>query len=342
LETVAEQNVYFRLSRYQAAIHRLISDGRLHVVPEARRNEVLSFVERGLSDISISRDAARSGGWGIPYPGDASQVVYVWIDALVNYLTGLGFPDGDLWRRTWRPGTRRVHVIGKNVWKFHAVYWPALLLAAGFDPPGQIVVHGFLTQDGRKISKSRGDAADPFGCIERFGADALRYFLLRHVRPFQDSDFSEARLEEAYQADLANGLGNLSSRLTALCARFGVEAERGARAGRIDPYSADLARDVGRQIEAFRFDRALDRIWREVDRLNREIATGRPWDSDPGAESRETRARLGRWAGELLALARALRPFLPTAAARIERHLATSTIRPSAPLFPRLDASGSR
>jgi methionyl-tRNA synthetase len=326
---VAEHNVFFRLSRYQHAVHELIRTSRLRIVPEARRNEVLRFIERGLLDISISRDAARSRGWGIPYPGEPSQVVYVWIDALVNYLTGLGFPDGDAWRCFWKEGTRRTHVIGKNVWKFHAVYWPALLLSAGLGPPDEIVVHGFLTQDGRKISKSSGDARDPIDFITRFGADAVRYFLLRHVRPFEDSDFSEARFAEVYQAELANGLGNLASRLSALCERFGVCADASTR--------SSIDRDaIARHVQGFRSDRALDVLWSEVERLNREIAADRPWESDPEDQATETRERLGRWAGELRELGNALQPFLPRTAALLLQELSRPNIERSAGLFPRL------
>ena len=222
LVEVAEHNWFFRLSAYQTQLYDLVASRRVRVVPEAREREVLSFIARGLSDISISRDAARSAGWGIPYPGDPTQVVYVWIDALINYLTGLGFPDSDV-DRFWNDADT-CHVIGKNVWKFHAVYWPALLLSAGFPVPDQIVVHGFLTNEGKKISKSSGDAADPIEYVDSLGVDAVRYFLLRHVRPFEDSDFSRARLEAVYDADLAHGIGNLTSRLTALCESACVSA----------------------------------------------------------------------------------------------------------------------
>jgi methionyl-tRNA synthetase len=164
--------------RIETQLHDLIASRRVRVFPEAREREVLSFIDRGLSDISISRDAARSAGWGIPFPGDPTQVVYVWIDALINYLTGLGFPDSDV-DRFWNEADT-CHAIGKNVWKFHAVYWPALLLSVGFPVPDQIVVHGFLTNEGRKISKSSGDAPIRSSMSMRL-RDAVRYFLLRHV-----------------------------------------------------------------------------------------------------------------------------------------------------------------
>ena len=213
---VAEENYFFRLSAYQRQIEELLESRRLRVVPETRRNEVLSFVRRGLADISVSRPAGRTGSWGIHVPGDDSQVVYVWIDALVNYISGLGLGSGDDWRPWWSDDVEKIHVIGKNVWKFHAIYWPALLLSAGLPLPNEIVVHGFLTAEGRKIGKSLGNAVDPFGCIETFGADAVRYYLLRAIPPFDDGDFSPVRLHHLYNTDLANGLGNLVSRLTTL------------------------------------------------------------------------------------------------------------------------------
>ena len=325
LEEIEEENVFFRLSRYQGAVAELVRSGRLRVSPATRRTEVLRFVERGLQDISISRDRARTDGWGLPFPGDDTQVVYVWIDALVNYLTGLGFPGPRAWR-FWDEGSRRIHIVGKNVWKFHAVYWPALLLSAELPLPDDLFVHGFLTQEGRKISKSSGGTADPLSFVQRYGADAVRYFLLRHVRPFEDSDFSEARLAKAYEGELANGLGNLVSRLAALCERFGVA---GAGAQR-DPSTLDVAEHV----EAYRFDRALDVIWQDIARVNREIAEARPWEAAPG--STRARSLLGRWTDELNQIATQLAPFLPqTARTLLARLRAPSTGRTD-PLFPRI------
>ena len=216
---VEEENYFFRLSAYQEQIEALISTDRIQIVPAKRKKEVLRFVESGLQDISISRDAGRVGGWGIPVPGDPSQVIYVWIDALINYISGPGFAAGDGWKEFWNEEVKKTHVIGKNVWKFHAVYWPALLLSAGLPPPDEILIHGFLTENGRKISKSQGTAINPFACAEKYGADGVRYYLLRAVSPFDDGDFSCERLGQLYNADLANGLGNLCSRLTNLCQR---------------------------------------------------------------------------------------------------------------------------
>jgi methionyl-tRNA synthetase len=218
---VHEENVFFRLSSYQTDIEDLIASDRLRVTPLERKNEVLRFIRSGLQDISVSRSAERSGGWGIPVPGDRSQVIYVWIDALINYVTGLGFGVGSDWERTWHEATWKVHVIGKNVWKFHAVYWPALLLSAQLPLPNELFVHGFLTENGRKISKSLGNSIDPFEYQSQFGTDGLRHYLLKATSPFEDGDFSSSRIASVYRSDLANGLGNLVRRVTSLSSKSG-------------------------------------------------------------------------------------------------------------------------
>lgn len=324
---IEENNHFFRLSAYRAPLTELIASRRLRVIPESREAEVLRFLERGLTDISISRDAVRSGGWGIPFPGDPSQVVYVWIDALVNYLSGLGYPAAG-WDRVWCERALKLHLIGKNVWKFHAVYWPALLLSTGLPLPDQVVAHGFLTVNGRKISKSSGAEADPIDYVNRFGPDAVRYFLLRHAAPFEDTDFAVSRLEQAYVTHLANGLGNLCSRLTTLC-----EAAQVAGSACADQPPAPPS--FHEQLEAYRFDRALDLLWGEVARINREINAARPWQDLKAGRTGVARERLTRWVAELSAVGYWLQPFLPATGARIRDWLARRPIRRCPPLFPR-------
>jgi len=325
LVEVAERNHFFRLSAYQSRLHELISSRRLQILPATREAEVLGFIERGLADISLSRDATRSQGWGIPYPGDETQVVYVWIDALINYLSGLGFSEGDAHRR-WDDAVK-CHVIGKNVWKFHAVYWPALLLSAGLAIPDRIAAHGFLTNEGRKISKSSGEAVVPVEYIDEFGADAVRYFLLRHVRPFDDSDFSVERLAAVYNADLSNGIGNLTSRLTALC-------ERAAPSGITAPAGAPPS-GFHEHVEAFRFDLALALLWGEIAELNRELGAARPWEDVKNGRLAEARRTLAPLIARLSTAAHWLTPFLPHTARLIQGALAAPSIRRSEPLFPR-------
>jgi methionyl-tRNA synthetase len=329
---VNERNYFFRLSNYQAQLEELITTRRIRIEPEARGAEVLQFVRRGLADISISRDANRSAGWGIDYPGDSTQVVYVWIDALVNYLTGLDWPGAFPDRPTRKWGGSPVwHIIGKNVWKFHAVYWPALLLSAGLSVPDRIITHGFLTIDGKKISKSGAPAPDPAEHIDRYGADALRYFLLRHVRPFSDTDFSKARLREVYEADLANGLGNLASRLAALCEHVELPAHDTAETPAAPAHYHD-------HINEYRFDRALDAIWEEIGRIDREIAHAQPWQDVRAGRHERARALLRDWSQKLLALTFWLSPFLPATARSIQAAFSAARIRKGAPLFPRVPA----
>jgi methionyl-tRNA synthetase len=326
---VTEHNHFFRLSAYRDRVRGLIVSRRLRIVPEARETEVLRFLDRGLEDISISRDAIRSNGWGVPFPGDSEQVVYVWIDALVNYVSGLGFPAGSELARFWGPDAHKLHVIGKNVWKFHAVYWPALLLSAGLDVPDEIFAHGFLTIDGEKISKSLGNAPDPIQHIERLGTDAVRYYLLRYVRPFEDTDFSAVRLDAAYDADLANGFGNLCSRLTAL-------AESAELDGRDRTEAPDAPPEFHDAVRAFRFDHALATLWDIVTRTNRELAEARPWEHVRAGRLIAARRDLSRWVEQLAAIAHWLSPFLPSTAATVRDALSRSPTRKCAPLFPRL------
>jgi methionyl-tRNA synthetase len=328
--TVEEENYFFRLSAYQSRLEDLLRSGTLQVVPEARRNEVLQFVRSGLRDISVSRVARRAQGWGIPVPHDTSQVIYVWIDALINYLSGLGFGAGDSWQQFWNEDTRKIHVIGKNVWKFHAVYWPALLWSAGVALPDTILVHGFLTQEGRKISKSLGNGVDPVDYVERFGADGVRYYLLRYVRPFEDGDFSAERLRDAYNADLANGIGNLCSRLTGLCERTTYRRFDTAHS----PAAPDGYHDA---LERFEFDRGLEILWDKVRTVNRDIERTAPWSLINEGSIDAARASLRRWLRDLYEIAHWLAPFLPETSERIQSVLRSNGECGVDRLFPRVD-----
>jgi methionyl-tRNA synthetase len=326
---ISERNHFFRLSAYAEQLHNLISSRRLRIVPEARETEVLQFIARGLTDISLSRDATRSDGWGVPFPNDRAQIVYVWIDALVNYLSGLGFPSGDDFNRFWSGGGGRIHAIGKNVWKFHAIYWPALLLSAGLELPTEIFVHGFLTNEGRKLSKSAGGATDPTEYVSTFGADSVRYFLLRHVRPFEDTDFSERRLREAHNADLANGLGNLTSRLTTLCESAALESPA-------DPVIDSAPSEYHDAFAEYRFDAALEVLWAEVRELNRVIGEERAWDDIAGGRRDVARRKLAPLAHRLRVLAHWLSPFVPATSSEIVGAFGGTTVTRTRRLFERL------
>lgn len=329
-QEVIETNWFFRLSAYQGRIENWLQSGAVKICPEKRRREILSFVRQGLQDFSVSRPVARSGGWGVPVPGDPSQVIYVWIDALPNYLSGLGYGEGSRWAETWNERTRKIHVLGRNVWKFHAVYWPALLLSAGLPLPDELVIHGFLTANGRKISKSTDGAISPDLFIQTYGADAVRYFLLRAVPPFEDGDVSADRIASVYKADLADGLGNLASRLFklgSLCGLSGISAA---------PLPASSV--LRRACASHRHDRALESIWTRIAALNREIEAAKPWIAVK-TDALAARPKVDGWLGELRGIARDLAPFLPSTASRLRAALEAQPLGAIPPLFPRLGLS---
>jgi methionyl-tRNA synthetase len=324
-EPVEEENWFFRLSRYGDRIASLIAGGHLRIAPESRRNEVLSFLSQGLADISVSRSRSRARGWGIPVPGDPEQVIYVWFDALANYITTLGWTgDGPAFRRWWAGHGRRAHVIGKGIVRFHAVYWPAILLSAGLPLPTDLVVHGYLTVEGQKIGKSLGNAIDPEALVQRHGTDAVRYFLLRHLRPFEDGDFSEARLRACRDADLADQLGNLLRRTITLVARCfdGKPPTAGASAAPDETLRADLQSLPGRLqqiLDRFASDEALAAIFDSVATTNRYFDQTAPWKlarltahPQEGAGARDRlQTVLHNTLEALRIVAVALAPFLP-------------------------------
>ena len=346
LEIVEETNWFFRLSRHRNAIRSAIETGRVAIEPDRARHETLRFLDGDLRDLSVSRSAARARGWGIPVPGDASQIVYVWVDALVGYLTALG-PER---ASHWDAAVERTHVIGKGITRFHAVYWLGLLLAAGLELPTRILVHGYLTVDGQKISKS-GLSLDPLPLIARYGSEAVRYYLLRHVRTTRDGDFSEARLAIAHDAHLANQLGNLVGRVLALLEDTceGVVPEPGPPTdpdAELHTLAARLEPEVHAHIAAFALDRGLDAVFAQVERANAYLEHTAPWRLANDRTRLDT--ILHTAARALFTIARGLAPFLPRTAEAIADALGTpltaATLRAGArtqriaPLFPRLSA----
>lgn len=327
-ERVNEENYFFRLSRYQERLTKLVESGRLAIVPETRRNEVVSFLKMGLEDFSISRSQTRAKDWGVPVPGDQDQVMYVWFDALANYLTGLGYgqPDQERFSRYWPAD---LHVIGKGIIRFHAVYWLAMLLSARLPLPKRIFVHGYVTVEGQKISKSLGNAVDPFALVEEFGADALRYYLLRYIHPTQDSDFSPRHLAEAYQADLAHGLGNLVSRVTGLIEQYRVPIKVGRPKAPPPALTTALA--------ALDFNAALKIIWHEVKRWDTLMASAEPWKLAKAGKTIKLTAVLQQATNGIATVARWLEPFMPKTAEKIVQMIRATPIVKAPPLFPRLE-----
>jgi methionyl-tRNA synthetase len=366
---VSEENWFFRLSRYGARLHEKITSGALQIEPAERRNEVLAFIAGGLADFSVSRSTERARGWGIPVPGDPGQVIYVWWDALCNYLTALGYGTGGEGKQRWWDGAqRRIHLLGKGVLRFHAVYWPAMLLSAGEPLPTGIFVHGYLTAAGRKISKSGGATADPAVVAGEYGADALRWWLLRELPRAGDADFTAERLVSRANDELANGLGNLVNRVVAMVHRYrggqvpatgehpaGEHAAEGHAAGAQGPAAGGLVR-ASREAQAlidaalagFDFRRATEALWRVVDEANRFVNQVRPWDLAK-AERAGDEAAAAALDAVLALLVRTcqqvagwLAPFLPDAAARITRQCTASDGRLPAPspVFQRLTSTG--
>jgi methionyl-tRNA synthetase len=342
-EVVEEENWFFRLSRYGAAITEALRSGALVIRPRERSNEIERFLERGLHDVSVSRSRARARGWGIEVPGDPDQVVWVWFDALANYLATLGYPeDRERTERLWIRADRRVHVLGKGVARFHAVIWPAILLAAELPLPTDLWVHGYVTVGGRKIGKSTGNAIEPGSIVATHGTDALRYFLLRHVGPTNDADVDAERIARAHDAELADGLGNLASRTLALLRRaLGGAAPTHAEPG-LDPIGESLAaraRDLERRVDEaigrLSPDEALRHVFDVVAAANKHLAETTPWAlvSDPRAAAR-LRAIFHHATVALEAIGRALGPLLPATADALGRALADPGT-PSAVLFPK-------
>lgn len=363
-EIVEEENYFFRLSRYQDQLSRLIESGQLRIVPESRRNEVRAFIARGLQDFSTSRSRARARGWGIEVPGDPSQVIYVWFDALANYITALGYGEetpSTRYQRYWVDNPHRLHVIGKDIIRFHAVYWPAVLLSVGQPPPTTLLVHGFLTIGGRRISKSLGNVVDPIALIERYGADAVRYWLLRAVPATADADYTDEKLEQRYTADLANDFGNLVQRATALVQRYAdrvvpAPGTVGNPEERLLTQARALPTGVADAFERLSPDGALQEIVDFVGAANRYAEETAPWQLAKRAGTPRAAERLRTSLYHLAEAARLaawhLWPFIPNAAAEAHRRLSGQApevglgtfgvLKPGtpattgAPLFPRV------
>lgn len=322
-EKVKEENWFFRLSKYGKKLEELISENSLRIVPEHRKNEVLSFLKEGLEDISFSRPH-KDLPWGIPVPGDDTQTIYVWADALTNYID---YPEH------WPAD---VHLIGKDILRFHAIIWPAMLLSAGLPLPKSIFTHGFVTLDGQKISKSTGNVIDPFELVEKYGVDPVRYYLLREIPSGEDGDFSHEKIKERYNGDLANGLGNFYARVLTLASKFDsisaypLEKEIEAKIKEIKEY-------VSEEVDSFHLHLALGAIWELVSLGDSYVNKHKIWEIKDENEKKKKLFNLLVILDNLGAL---LVPFLPKTAEKITRSIRWEgeaiKVTKGANLFPRL------
>ncbi|WP_394836895.1 methionine--tRNA ligase [Pendulispora rubella] len=334
VERVKEKTFFFRLSRWEKPLLDFYERNPSFVEPASRRNEVISFVSSGLRDLSVSRT---SFTWGIPVPNRPEHVMYVWFDALTNYLTALG-KEGDPLRRYWPPSGRAVHVVGKDILRFHAIYWPAFLLAAGFtekELPSQVFAHGFLTVDGQKMSKSLRNAVDPLRLARELGPDTLRYYLLRAIAFGQDGDFSHTALIERYNADLGKNLGNLLSRTLGLCVKF--SDGKTPPAGEVGPLERELAEAASTASAAARAawdelapHRALEATWTLSSAANAYVDKAAPWASAKAGDMVRTHTILANLLEALRQLSVMIWPAMPKKSDGLRAQLGLAPLAPKA------------
>lgn len=320
LDEVSEENYFFKLSKYQDFLLNLIETDTLKITPEIRKNEMLAFINRGLDDFSISRSIQRAKGWGVPVPGDSGQIMYVWFDALNIYQSGIGFGWNEDEYAKWWPA--QVHVIGKGITRFHAIYWPAILSSAGLELPKELFVHGYLTVDGQKMSKTIGNVVDPTVIIDKYGTDAVRYYLLREIPSYGDGDFSERRFVELYNADLANGLGNLISRVAKLCQGLTFQLSKNK-----------LTSKYTSLIEQYRFDDVLESIWNNVRELDQYINQTEPWKVQ---DKKQLAVILEKAVNGLRQIGSELQPFLPETAEKMLAQFGGETVSVEKSYFVRI------
>lgn len=331
IEFIEEENYFFKFSRLSDKLLAHYDRYPDFVIPAHRQKEVRNFVEAGLQDFSVSRLADKMP-WGVPVPDDPKHVMYVWFDALTYYISALGWPDSSneaegkpgkfeqFWGTMDHPAA--VQVAGKDNLRQQTAMWQAMLLAAGLPPTRQILIHGFITSGGQKMSKTLGNVINPIEYVEKYGTDPLRYYLLAKLSPFEDSDFTKEKFEEAYQSDLANGLGNLAARVAAMA--------RDITFPQATPLT--LSTDVTQALDSYLFDAAISTIWERIKKADLYISENEVWKKT-GAEKEKSLMYL---VGEVRQIATDLAPFLPSTAEKISTQYKGVTIEKSAPLFPRL------
>jgi methionyl-tRNA synthetase len=332
-EQVSEENYFFKTSAFTDKIKEAINNNSMRIYPEFRKNEFLDLIKDGLADVSVSRPK-KNLTWGIPVPGDPEQIMYVWLDALANYITVIGYPDRLAEYQSFWPAD--VQVIGKDILRFHAGIWPAMLMGLGLELPKKLLVHGFVNIGGSKISKSVGNVIDPNEIIDTYGLDAFRYFFSRHIPTLDDGDFTWEKFEMAYNSELGNDLGNLIQRVSSMIVRY-----QAGVIGDSQQTEHDMT-NYHRAMDDLEFNKAIDEVWNMVRSLNQYIDNVKPWmvakeiGTDPEAEPHLAEI-LAHCAGALVQIGDLLVPFMPGTAAAIHKIFETGVINQSEDvLFPKI------
>ena len=332
-EHLSESNYYFRVSDFKDEIREKIENDELKILPSFRKKEVLKLID-DTPDVSISRPTAHLK-WGVEVPGDSEQVMYVWMDALSNYITVLGYPDNDI--SDFWPAA--VQIVGKDILRFHAILWPAMLLGLGLPLPKTLLSHGFILANGQKMSKSIGNVVDPIEVLEKHGLDAFRYYFSRHIDTFADSDFTWEKFEDAYNNELANDYGNLVQRLSNLCNKNGVdkaflEKRKVLEDGKFrNTWDTDDV-EYKQFMDNFEFTKGIEYAWSKISAVNKRIEDTKPW-SVAKESPEEAKVLLASLVGDLLNANEMLKPFLP-AAEKVDKIFTSAKIEPpKTPLFPK-------
>ncbi len=335
-EALEEENYFFKLSKYAKEIELRIKNKELRIIPESRANEILAMLKDGVADLSVSRPKEKLN-WGIPVPGDKKQIIYVWIDALSNYISAIGYnAKGKIqqskFRNTWPADA---HFIGKDILKFHAIVWPALLLSARLPLPKNIFVHGYITADGQKMSKSLGNVVPPNDLVKKYGIDATRYFLLKEIPSAEDGDFSETKFKERYNGELANGLGNFSARVLTLASRY-LNLKIPILNQEINQKIEETKIEAGKKIEGFKYHEALAAIWDLIKFGDNYVNQTKPWEKPENKKTEVANLIL-----ILESVGKLIEPFLPQTSKEILKNIKKSgktlRVKKGKILFPRIN-----